>query len=143
MPMPATQSQSTSTHSTPAKAEPPDIATASIPNTLTALRVNPKTGLAHGEIDARRKEHGYNEVAVQKEHPLLKFLEKFWGLSAWMLELIMLLSFVLGHYSDLVIVGALLIVNCAAGICSRAASSRCDGDVATKASGQCARTSRC
>ena len=38
------------------------------------------------EVDARRKEHGYNEVAEQEEHPVLKFLGKFWGLSAWMLE---------------------------------------------------------
>jgi len=39
------------------------------------------------------------------------FLGKFWGLSAWMLELIMVLSAVLGKYSDLVVVGALLVVN--------------------------------
>ena len=39
------------------------------------------------------------------------FLGKFWGLSAWMLELIMVLSAVLGKYSDLAVVGALLVVN--------------------------------
>ena len=39
------------------------------------------------------------------------FLGKFWGLSAWMLELIMVLSAVLGNYSDLAVVGALLVVN--------------------------------
>jgi hypothetical protein len=39
------------------------------------------------------------------------FLGKFWGLSAWMLELIMALSAVLGKFSDLVVVGALLVVN--------------------------------
>ena len=33
--------------------------------------------------------------------PALTFLRKFWGLSAWMLELIMVLSAVLGNYSDL------------------------------------------
>ena len=66
-------------------------------------------------MDARRKEHGYNEVAEQKEHPVLKFLGKFWGLSAWMLELIMILSLVLRNYSDLAIVGALLVVNAVLG----------------------------
>ena len=45
---------------------------------------------------------GYNEVAEKKDHPVLKFLGKFWGISAWMLELIMVLSAVLGKYSDLV-----------------------------------------
>jgi plasma-membrane proton-efflux P-type ATPase len=89
----------------------PDIASASIPDTLASLKVNPDTGLAAGEVDVRRKESGYNEVAVKKGHPVLKFLRKFWGISAWMLELIMILSAVLGKYSDLVVVGALLVVN--------------------------------
>ena len=31
----------------------------------------------------------------KKGHPVFKFLGKFWGLSAWMLELIMVLSLVL------------------------------------------------
>ena len=39
------------------------------------------------------------------------FLGKFWGLSAWMLELIIVLSAVLRKYSDLAVVGALLVVN--------------------------------
>ena len=54
-------------------------------------------------------------MAEQKEHPVLKFLGKFWGLSAWMLELIMILSLVLGNYADLAIVGALLVVNAVLG----------------------------
>src|ERR1017187_2148498 len=82
-----------------------------VPDTLTALHVNPETGLTRGEGDTRRKEHGYNEVAEQAGHPVLKFLGKFWGVSAWMLELIMILSAVLGKYSDLAVVSALLVVN--------------------------------
>ncbi len=39
------------------------------------------------------------------------FLGKFWGLSAWMLELIIVLSAALRKYSDLAVVGALLVVN--------------------------------
>ena len=89
----------------------PDIASASVPDTLAALHVNPDTGLTHAEVDVRRKEHGYNEVAETKGHPVLKFLRKFWGISAWMLELIMVLSAVLGKYSDLVVVSALLVIN--------------------------------
>jgi H+-transporting ATPase len=92
-------------------AKAPDIASASIPDTLAALHVDPETGLTRAEADTRRKEHGYNEVAVQKGHPVLIFLGKFWGLSAWMLELIMVLSLVLRKYSDLAVVSALLVVN--------------------------------
>ncbi|MHB8523240.1 MAG: plasma-membrane proton-efflux P-type ATPase [Limisphaerales bacterium] len=95
----------------PANAAPPDIASLPVPDTLAALHVNPDTGLTLAEVDVRRKEHGYNEVAEQKGHPVLKFLGKFWGISAWMLELIMVLSAVLGKYSDLVVVGALLVIN--------------------------------
>jgi len=89
----------------------PDIASASVPATLAALEVNPETGLTHAEVDTRRKAHGYNEVAEQKSHPVLLFLGKFWGISAWMLEMIMVLSAILGKYSDLAIVSALLVVN--------------------------------
>jgi plasma-membrane proton-efflux P-type ATPase len=106
----------------------PDIATSSVPDTLTALRVNPDTGLTRAEVDLRRKAHGYNEVAGQKEHPILRFLSKFWGLSAWMLELIMVLSAVLHKFSDLAVVSALLIVN--AGL-SFAQERRAAGVVAT------------
>jgi H+-transporting ATPase len=76
-----------------------------------AVQVNPETGLTRASVEARRQEHGYNEVAEHKGHPVLKFLRKFWGVSAWMLELIMVLSVVLRKYSDLVVVGALLVVN--------------------------------
>jgi plasma-membrane proton-efflux P-type ATPase len=95
----------------PGITKPPKIVSASAQDTLAALDVNPDTGLTHGEVDVRRKEHGYNEVAEIKEHSALKFLRKFWGISAWMLELIMVLSAVLGKYSDLVVVSALLIIN--------------------------------
>jgi plasma-membrane proton-efflux P-type ATPase len=82
-----------------------------VPDTLAALHVTPDTGLTHAEVDVRRKEHGYNEVADQKGHPVRLFLGKFWGLSAWMLELIMVLSAVLGKYSDLAVVSSLLVIN--------------------------------
>src|SRR5208283_1855870 len=49
--------------------------------------------------------------AVKKAHPIRKFFGKFWGLSAWMLELIMVLSAVLRKYPDLAVVGGLLIIN--------------------------------
>ena len=94
-----------------ADAKAPDIASASVPDTLARLKVNPETGLTGAEVDVRRKEHGFNEVAEKKEHPVRAFLRKFWGISAWMLELIIVLSAVLGKYSDLVVVSALLVIN--------------------------------
>jgi plasma-membrane proton-efflux P-type ATPase len=97
--------------SKPAGVKPPDIASASVPDGLAALHVNPDTGLTPAEVETRRREHGYNEVAETKGHPVLRFLRKFWGISAWMLELILVLSAVLGKYADLAVVGALLVIN--------------------------------
>ena len=97
--------------SKPANAKPPGIASVTVPDTFMAFHVNPETGLTRAEVDTRRKENGYNEVSEKKGHPILTFLKKFWGISAWMLELIMVLSVVLGKYSDLIVVGALLVIN--------------------------------
>jgi plasma-membrane proton-efflux P-type ATPase len=99
------------TSSEPAAVQSPAIASRSIPETLHSLQVNPDTGLSRAEVAMRRNEHGYNEVEERKKHPVLDFVKKFWGISAWMLELIMVLSAVLENYSDLVIVSALLVVN--------------------------------
>src|SRR5512141_679887 len=82
----------------------PDIASASIPDTLAALHVDADTGLTRAEAATRQKTYGYNEVAVQKGHPVRAMLAKFWGLSAWMLELIMGLSLILRKYSDFAVV---------------------------------------
>ena len=89
----------------------PDIASASVTETLSMLQVTPETGLTRDAVEDRLKEYGYNEVAEKKKHPVRAFLGKFWGVSAWMLELIMILSAILGKYSDLAVVSALLVVN--------------------------------
>jgi plasma-membrane proton-efflux P-type ATPase len=87
------------------------IATASVTDALAELKVDPEKGLAQAEVEVRRKEQGYNEVAEEKVHPVIMFLGKFWGLSAWALELIMALSIALRNYADLAVVSALLVVN--------------------------------
>ena len=115
MPAPPTQRTTETPLSPPVTATGPGLAALSAIDTLATLHVSAETGLGRSEVDALRKEHGYNEVAETKRHPLRLFLGKFWGLSAWMLELIMVLSAVLGKYSDLVVVGTLLVVNAVLG----------------------------
>ena len=73
--------------------------------------VDPAVGLTGAAVLALVQTHGYNEVIEEPEHPLRQFLSKFWGLSAWMLELIMLLSAMLRKFSDLAVVAALLLLN--------------------------------
>ena len=104
--------------------------------------MNPDTGLTHAEVDVRQKKDGYNEVAEQKGHPVLKFLRKFWGISAWMLELIMVLSAVLGKYSDLIVVGALLVINAVLSFMQELPGRRCRCGTAETVAGQCAASRR-
>jgi H+-transporting ATPase len=75
------------------------------------LNVDIKTGLTEEEAQKRTSKFGFNEIPEKKESPVIKFLKKFWGLTAWMLELTMLISFILGKYLDLYIIGALLLFN--------------------------------
>ena len=69
------------------------------------------TGLTTSEARARLIRDGANEVAEPPRHPLRRFGKKFWGISAWMIELIAVLSFVLHKRADLAVALALLIVN--------------------------------
>jgi len=89
----------------------PGIAEASIADALAALKVDAGSGLAQPEVETRLRAYGYNEVRAEESHPVAQFLAKFWGISAWMLELIMVLSAVLRKYADFVVVGVLLVVN--------------------------------
>jgi plasma-membrane proton-efflux P-type ATPase len=93
----------------PAAENPHAKPTSSVPD------IDPATGLTSAAAKALIIEHGYNEVAEQPEHPLRRFMGKFWGQSAWMLELIMVLSAVLQKYSDLAVVAALLVLNAVLG----------------------------
>ncbi|GMV03199.1 MAG: HAD-IC family P-type ATPase [Gammaproteobacteria bacterium] len=72
-------------------------------------------GLTTAEAGARRARDGPNEVAAPPVHPLRRFASRFWGLSAWMLELICLLSLALGKWADFWVAAALLVVNAVLG----------------------------
>jgi plasma-membrane proton-efflux P-type ATPase len=92
-----------------------DVATASIDDVLRDLGTDRQTGLSEAEVLARLQRHGYNEVPPPGRHPVVAFLGKFWGLSAWMLELIIVLSVILGKYADVAVVAGLLVVNAVLG----------------------------
>jgi len=68
-------------------------------------------GLTSAEARLRLEKDGPNQVPEPKRHNVLRFLGKFWGLSAWMIELIALLSLVLHKTTDLIIALLLLMVN--------------------------------
>jgi H+-transporting ATPase len=70
-----------------------------------------KTGISSVEAQEKLKRYGFNEVPEKKPDPILQFARKFWGLSAWMLEIIILLSWFLQRYADVAIVTGLLVLN--------------------------------
>lgn len=82
-----------------------------VTETLRALGSDYETGLTSVEAQRRLEADGPNEVPEKKRHPVIRLLKKFWGLSAWMIELIALLSIVLHKKADLVVALLLLAVN--------------------------------
>ncbi|MHB0876052.1 MAG: plasma-membrane proton-efflux P-type ATPase [Anaerolineae bacterium] len=86
-----------------------------LPAVVEALAADLDSGLGHAEVERRLRQFGHNEVAEKRPNPWLRFAKRFWGLSAWMLELIVLLSLILGHRSDLYVVTALLLLNAVLG----------------------------
>ena len=80
-------------------------------DTVADLASNRETGLVSAEATSRLERDGPNEVPERKSHPVLRFVAKFWGLSAWMLELIAILSLILGKRTDFWVALSLLLVN--------------------------------
>ncbi len=78
---------------------------------VTLLQTNATQGLATAEANKRLGNEGPNDIPEKQENPLLKFASKFWGLSAWMIELIAVLSWILGKHVDFIVALALLILN--------------------------------
>ena len=78
---------------------------------IVQFDTDPTKGLNQSEVANHLEKYGYNEVPEKKSNPLFKFLSKFWGLTAWMLELIIILSWFLHKHSDACIVLGLLLFN--------------------------------
>lgn len=72
-------------------------------------------GLSDDEARDRLVRDGANEVPEQPQHTLRRFLARFWGLSAWMLELIAALSLALHKSFDAGVALALLLLNAVLG----------------------------
>ena len=68
-------------------------------------------GLSEEEARRRIDRLGYNEIVEKRKSPILDFLTRYWGPMPWLLEFTMLLSYVIGHYLEVIIVFALLTLN--------------------------------
>jgi H+-transporting ATPase len=81
---------------------------------FTALASSPR-GLSSAEAEARLAQYGPNALVEKKVNPLLRFLRYFWGPIPWMIEVAALLSAIVRHWDDLVIILILLVFNAVIG----------------------------
>ncbi len=68
-------------------------------------------GLTDAQVSERQAKFGLNELTEEKISPILKFLSYFWGPIPWMIEVAIILSLLVKHYADFIIILALLLMN--------------------------------
>jgi len=95
----------------------------SVEETIRLLETSPN-GLTESEVLERIGRFGRNEVVEREKNPVLDFLSHYWGPMPWLLELAMMLSYVLGHYLELLIVFGLLTTNAIIGFLHTRSSQR-------------------
>lgn len=86
-----------------------------IPEVLAAFKVQASKGLSSAEIPARQAAYGLNEVPEERPSMILLFGKHFWGLTAFMLEFTIIISFLLKKYADVYIISGLMIFNAVVG----------------------------
>ena len=72
-------------------------------------------GLTGVEAKTRLEKYGANALEEKKQSALLKFLGYFWGPIPWMIEVAAVLSAIVGHWVDLIIITVLLLFNAVVG----------------------------
>ena len=72
-------------------------------------------GLSQAEAQRRLAQFGPNELPEEKRNPLLEFLSHFWGPIRWMIEAAAVLSAVVRHWADFIIITVLLLGNAVVG----------------------------
>lgn len=87
----------------------------SIAEVLSELKVEVDAGLSYQEVKKRQSTYGLNEVLEKKQPPILLFLKNFWGLTAIMLELTIITSFLLSKFMDAYLIIGLMLFNAVIG----------------------------
>jgi H+-transporting ATPase len=72
-------------------------------------------GLTQEEVQRRQEKYGPNALEEKKVNPVLKFLSYFWGPIPWMIEIAAILTALLQHWVDLIIIAVLLVFNAVVG----------------------------
>lgn len=88
-----------------------DLEKEDVKKVLTDLNVDPKTGLSMQEAKNRLGKYGPNSITAKEEPLWLKFLKDFTGPIAYMIEAAAIVSAIIGHWDDFVIILILLLFN--------------------------------
>lgn len=72
-------------------------------------------GLSTAEAESRLAQYGPNALEEKRVNPILKFLGYFWGPIPWMIEIAAVLSAIVRHWADFVIILILLVFNALVG----------------------------
>jgi len=73
------------------------------------------SGLSQAEAERRLKEYGSNEIKEVSKNKYLEFLKRYWGPMPWLLEFAILLTVLLNHYTESIIIFVLLTINAVIG----------------------------
>ncbi len=85
-----------------------------VPETMAQLQTTPQ-GLTAEEARKRIQQWGPNALKETRVNPVMRFLRYLWGPIPWMIELAALLSGVVRHWADFIIIMLLLIFNAVIG----------------------------
>ncbi len=72
-------------------------------------------GLSDAEAEKRLAQYGYNELREKERSAVAEFFSHFWGPSPWMIEAAAVLSALVRHWADFIIIVVLLIANAIVG----------------------------
>lgn len=78
---------------------------------LFAQLQSSRSGISSSEAKNRLEKCGPNVIEEKKEPLLIEFFRYFWGPIPWMIEIAAVLSAILHHWSNLIIILVLLLVN--------------------------------
>ena len=73
------------------------------------------TGLSDADIQAKRKQYGYNEISEKKVGSFIGVLKRMWGPIPWLLEAAMIFELLLGKGVQAAVVFLLLVFSAATG----------------------------
>ena len=68
-------------------------------------------GLSTTDAANRLQRYGPNEISERRRNPVLIFLGYFWAPIPWMIEVALVLSVLVRHWTDAAIIGVLLLMN--------------------------------